>query len=88
MNYSSREKFADYATPEEIEAVTAALRERLRQVFNDEAKRKSIKRALREIRYGQIPWSLADHRDPSDLLGSMFERIVTVFRQRLVGRNR
>jgi hypothetical protein len=87
MNYS-KEKFADYATPEEIKAVAAALRERLRQVFNDEAKRKSIKRALREIRYGQIPWSLADHRDPRDLLGSMFERIVAVFRQRLVGRNR
>jgi hypothetical protein len=48
---------------ERIEAVTAALRERLRQMFNDEAKRKSFRGTPRKIRCGQIPQSLADHHN-------------------------
>jgi hypothetical protein len=78
------DKIADYATPGEIEAMVVALRKRLRQYealddVSEDAKRRSIKRALRAIRKGKVPFAWDERYGATDILAPILTQFDAAF---------
>jgi hypothetical protein len=90
------DKIADYATPEEIEAMVAALRVRLQESeatedTREDVKRKAIKRkaikrkaikcALRMIRKGKVPFGWDARYGATDILAPVLKRFDAAFKR-------
>ena len=72
-SWNVSDKIADYARPQEIEAMVVALRKRLREYealddVSGDAKRRAIKRALRMIRKGKVPFAWDERYGTADIL--------------------
>jgi hypothetical protein len=94
------DRITDYATSEEIEAMVVALRKRLREYealddVSGDVKRRSVKRALRVIREGKVPFAWDERYGATDILAPIltqfdaaFEKAHKVSRQRTLARPR
>jgi hypothetical protein len=85
------DKIADYATAQEIEAMVVALRKRLREYealddVSGDAKRRSVKRALRVIRKGKVPFGWDERYGAADILAPILTQFDAAFEKAYQGR--